>query len=148
MCQCVIICSEGTPVIGCSSFMLPPCSTDPPCVHQCDAWDTWTATFPPTCVDSSTIPWPRGTCYSLVTVLFLRSTGTRHPRPISPQCVKPHQTCHIWSIYFSTQLRQPFCTCCKDQKTCNTTFTSCIFVLPAPVLWNSLIWDDCNLYNC
>ena len=69
-------------VVGCTSLMWRVCSTSPSCIHKCGTWDTWTTTFPPSCVDHSSIPWSRRTCYSLVSPLSLRSTGTRHP--ISP----------------------------------------------------------------
>ena len=53
--------------------------------------------------------------------------------------------------YISIQhftFRQSFCTWCKDQTLVITTFASCTLVIPAPVLWTSLIWDNCNLCNC
>ena len=66
-------------VVDCSSLISIPWSTSPSCIHQCGACDIWTAIFPPPCVDHSSIPWSRRTCYPLVSSLSLWSTGTRHP---------------------------------------------------------------------
>ena len=110
-CECLILCSihvavsldsrlvaeivwiiRHAEVVGCSSLMCIPCSTNPPCIHQCGTWDTWTATFPPPCVDHSTTSRSRGTCYSLVSSSVL--VGPRGPgtpsRPSLPS--RPRST--------------------------------------------------------
>ena len=74
-------------VVGCSSLMCVVCSTNPSCIHQSGAWDIWTTAFPPPCVDHSTISWSRGTCYSLLSLLSLWSTRTRHPISSRVPCI-------------------------------------------------------------
>ena len=64
-------------VVGTSSSVAVPASSSPSFIHQLCSSDIWAAGFPSPCVDHSTIPRTRRTCYSLFSSLSLRSTGTR-----------------------------------------------------------------------
>ena len=50
-------------------------------------------------------------------------------------------------VHFNTQCLpsgSPSAHTARTKALVITTFASCILVLPAPVLWNSLIWDNCK----
>ena len=82
-CVCKVVWIIGhAEVVGTSSHVAIPASSSPSCIHQFSSSDIWAAGFSPPYVDHPTIPWARGTCYSLLSSLSLRSAGTRHP--ISP----------------------------------------------------------------
>ena len=54
-------------------------SSTPSCIHQLSSSSCiWAAGFSPPCVYHSTLPWIKGTWYSLLSLLSLRSTGTWH----------------------------------------------------------------------
>ena len=57
---------------------------------------------------------------------------------------------YIWSTFQHTTFtsRQPFNTCCKDQRTCFHHHHLCQLVISAPVQLNTLIRDNYNLCNC
>jgi len=81
-------------VVCCSSLLLKVWSTSPPCIYQCGARDTWAAVFSPPCVHHPTIPWTRGTCYSLLSFLSLRTTGTSYTISSIPS-ISPSQYLNV-----------------------------------------------------
>ena len=57
---------------------------------------------------------------------------------------------HIKSTFQCATItfRHPSAHATRTKALAITNFASCNCVLPAPVLWNSLICDNCNLCNC
>ena len=80
--------------------------------------------------------------------------GNHFPEKICMQAISKFcmKTCtNLTSrVNFNMQhyLQEPSEHAAKIKTLVITTFASSILILLTPVLWNSLIWDDCNLCNC